>query len=133
VYTHTHTHARTRTHTHTCKFLHLNFRWQYVLPPSSPPLHDTLGSPVAHIHPYTLISRYTLPRFQFFKYLSQTHIAHASSPFIYRFLQISLYNIHFYSLKILLLHSLVQANEFPPVLVKEAYYTEMAYFILSSY
>ena len=115
--------ARTHTHTHThtqscCKFLSLNFRWQYILSPPSPPLHYTLCSPVAHIYPYTLITLYTLLRFQFFLYLSQTHITHASSPSIYRFLQFSLYNIHFHSCNILLLQSLVQAKEFLPVLVK---------------
>ena len=65
----THTHTHTHSHSHTqmcCKFLRLNFRWQCILPPSSSPLHDTLGSSVAHIHPYTLIPRYILPRLQFF-------------------------------------------------------------------
>jgi hypothetical protein len=71
VRTNTQTHARTHTQTHTqtqsfCKFLRLNFRWQCILPPSSPAIHDTLTSPVAYIHPYTLIPRHTLTRFQLF-------------------------------------------------------------------
>jgi hypothetical protein len=74
-HTHTHTHTYTHTHTHArsfCKFLRLNFRWQYILPPSSPLLHVTLGSPVAHIHPYTLIPLYALLGLQFF-YICRKH------------------------------------------------------------